>query len=220
MFVILPGLLMFPICFELAVRMLRNRQISSWQFVTAAALPYYAVCLYIFKHRKTINNEDMPSQAHCRNEEDSFRQTVLEGEEMLFKESGSHTIGWQVVQFYRSFAITFLSTFMINPMYRQISYIVLLLVFVVHDRNRKPYKHKYLNLVQSLSSRSLVVVLSCNIIPAVSYLVNVRTVPYIYEAEKGLGVVELLVYAAVPLSLPVWKLKTFIENRRMTKDEY
>ena len=138
---------------------------------------------------------------------------------MLFKDAGGHALSWQVIQLYRTLAITILNTFVTNPLYRQLAYMVLLTTFVAHDSERKPYKNQYLNHLQSLSSRCLIIVLVCNVIPAISYLVDIGNVPYIYQVVEVLRVVELFVFAVVPLSLPVWKLKMFIESKRKADNE-
>ena len=217
--IMLPGLLMFPICFEMILRLLKGRQISSWQFIIAAAFPYYGVILYFWKRTQNSNNPIATTSHYLSKEEHVFRKSILESEEWLFREIEGRSLGWQIVQLYRSFAITFLSIFIINPIYRQLTYAAIFLVFIVHDRNREPYKHPYLNLLQCLTCRCLLLVLLCNVIPAMSYLVNVQTIPSIYEVVRMLGMLELVIFAVVPLSLPIWKIKSYIDNRHKIRTE-
>ena len=90
-------------------------------------------------------------------------------------------------------------------------------MFLAHDIYRKPYKNTYMNILQALTSGGLLLVLTCNVIPAVSYLVNIQKIPAIQDVLKILKVGELIVYAVLPLSLPVWKLKIIIDNKRKEK---
>ena len=57
------------------------------------------------------------------------------------------------------------------------------------------------------------IVLLCNVIPGMSYVVSLENVPSVSEIVKVLGVVELLMYVVVPLSLPLWKVTTYIKNK-------
>ena len=220
--IILPSLLVFPICFELAIRLLKNRLISPWQFVFATLCPFYSIVLYVWNWRTRLAQKEIDrASVHFSANEDSFRSTVLEGEELLFRETEGHSFGWTVVQFYRTFGIAALNTFIVNPVYRLMAYTALIMVFIVHDIIRKPYKDEYLNFLQALTSCSLVVIVLCNMIPAMSFLVDVRSVPSIQQVVNALEVVELIIYALVPLSLLMWHLNIFIDRKcRTVKEEW
>ena len=218
-FIMLPSLLLFPIGLELAIRLLKKRSITSWQFMLSAMCPFFSVFLYAWKRKSRENQKDAHTAITADSgENNSFCRIILEGEEMLYKKLENRSLSWSVIQFYRTFAIATLNTFLTNPLYRLMAYNVLVAVYIIHDGIRKPYKNSYLNALPLFASASLIIVLVCNIIPAISYLVNVRTVPLIQEVVQVLGVTELIVYAAVPLSLPLWKLwnhvENFIDNKR------
>ena len=78
--VILPGILLFPISFELALRLLKERVISSSLFVLGSGCPYFAIFLYIkqlVKERRTR----VPSTAATND--------MLEEERVLTSEQNS-----------------------------------------------------------------------------------------------------------------------------------
>ena len=114
-FVLLPGIILFPICFELAIRMLKKRQINSTVFIAAAVCPYYTIILYILMKR---HESDEDAFCQCPNEE-KFACVVLETEEELFCDD-EKSLGWQIVQLYRTFLLNLLSIFLTNPVYRSI----------------------------------------------------------------------------------------------------
>ena len=112
-------------------------------------------------------------------------------------------------------------TFVINPVYRTLAFLPVLLGFVVHDIIRQPYKDSYLNTLQSLSSGCLVLVLGCNVVSSVSFMLDVTTIPLIYFAVDVLAIIEMILYGIVPVSLPLWLLYTLIKKKRniQKKDE-
>ena len=112
-----------------------------------------------------------------------------------------------------------LNTFVVNPMYRTLAYFPLLLLFLLHDRHRMPYKHRYLNILQVLSSMCLALVVVCNALAAVSYMASINEIAYIEEMVQMSSIVEMLLYGAVPLSLPVWMAWIRIENRLWKKTQ-
>ena len=81
--ILLPGILLFPICFELTLRLLKDKQILSWQFVLAAGCPYYSLFLYMWKRTRGKRNGE---EATLSDEEEALRETILETEESLFKQ--------------------------------------------------------------------------------------------------------------------------------------
>ena len=73
---LLPCVVLFPLCFEMALRLLKSQQITSWQFVLASMCPFYAIGVYVWK-RNCKKTED--SSTFTSNEEEPFRNTILEG---------------------------------------------------------------------------------------------------------------------------------------------
>ena len=76
------------------------------------------------------------------------------------------------------------------------------------------FQNEYLNHLQSLTSRCLLLVLMCNILPSISFMTDVSTIPNVFLVVRVLSVVELGLYAAVPLSLPVYKLWKFMKQKK------
>ena len=79
-------------------------------------------------------------------------------------------------------------------------------LFLVHDRHRLPYHHPYLNLLQILSSVSLLVVTACNNPAAFSAIFDIMAVPHMAGVVAMLQLVEVVVYVALPLSIVLWKV--------------
>ena len=92
-------------------------------------------------------------------------------------------------------------------------------MFIVHDASRKPYKDNYLNFLQSFSSRLLLLVLICNGISSVSFVLDVTKVHFVFDAVEILSVMELILYALVPMSLPLWKVWIIISKKRNTNNK-
>ena len=91
--VILPALVLFPICFELALRLLRKGLVSSTQFVASTACPYLALILHLWNRKRTRGTQQRSP------EENEFTRRILETEEELFA-SDEKSIGWQVNSFF------------------------------------------------------------------------------------------------------------------------
>ena len=77
---------------------------------------------------------------------------------------------------------------------------------MLHDRDRMPYKHSYMNLLQCLSSSCLVIISACNIPASMSVMTNSMSVPFMKTVVVALTYTEMVMYAIVPLSLLGWKV--------------
>ena len=208
---ILPGIMLFPIGFELALRLLEKQMISSGQFVAASACPYYAIVLYL--RNIAFANTDVNDRG-ASPEEEAFTSSVLEAETDLFVTNDGSFFGWQIIQLYRTLAMNFISIFITNPFYRSITFAPVLIGFTFHDVFRQPYKNSYLNKLQYSSTTCLLLVLSCNVVSSVSFMVDVTTIPLIFLVVNILSIIEMMLYAMVPLSLPVWTMYSYISNKR------
>ena len=207
--VILPGIVLFPGCFELAVRLLKRQVITSTQFVFAIACPHYALLVHIKNRSKTEEhrNISIPSA------EKEFAKRVLEVEEELFVVD-NNSLGWQVVQLYRTIIFNIITTVIPIPYYRLLALAPVLIAFFIHDRYRQPYKSVFLNNLQSLTSLSLLVILLCNVTASVSIISDISTVEFVDLAVNICRVIEILLYAAVPLYLPGYKAWNFYKDRK------
>ena len=123
-----------------------------------------------------------------------------------------------MVQFYRTLAINLVSIVVTNPMYRCLTFAPLLLIFIVHDHHRQPYKNTLLNRLQSLSSKCWLLVLVCNVVASVSYMVDVTSIPGVMLVVGVLSVVEVVLYVVVPLYLPLsFMLRYLLQLRAARK---
>ena len=139
-------------------------------------------------------------------------------EEELFADTKG-CLGWQVIQFYRTFAVNLLNIFVINPLYRSLAYFPLLSLFLLHDSRRMPYKHRYLNILQVLSSVCLLFVNACNGLAAVSYMASIKEIPLIDEMITMSSIGEMIIFGVVPASLPVWFMWTQAAKRLAKKQQ-
>ena len=141
---------------------------------------------------------------------------VLDSEEDLFVRDDK-SLSWQVVQFYRTFSINMMTIFTTNPLYRSLMFAPVLLVFLVHDGYRQPYKNTHLNQLQSLSSKCLLLVLTCNVVASMSYMVEVTSIPGVDLVVSVLSVVEVMLYAVVPLSVPFSLFVGYVSRVRTSR---
>ena len=211
---ILPGILMFPITYELSLCMLRKRVTSSTKFVAASACPYYALFLYMCKRKKMKQGQS--NSSFTSPEEEEFAKRVLHAEEDLFSHQ-EQTLNWQTIQFYRTIVMNIASTFVTNPLYRLLLLAPVLCTFFVHDRIRQPFKDVHLNRIQAISSGCLLLVLLCNLLSSFSFMADISMVDSVTLVVKICNIMEMMLYVLVPLYLPVWKICDFIVLRREKK---
>ena len=175
-------------------------------------MPPFTFYLYV---RKKLSR--LPE--HYSTEEDSVcKEAILDMEEELFNTDES-LFRWPVLQLYRNFLIVLLKTFILNPIYRTISFIPVFSAFMLHDCKRMPYKHAYLNHLQWLSSSCLLVVDVCNIPASMSVMTNSMSVLLMEAVVLALQYVEMLMHAIVPSSLVGWKLwEKYLSYKMKKKD--
>ena len=139
-------------------------------------------------------------------------------EEELFKED-HHLLRWPVVQLYRNLVIVVLSTFILYPIYKSVSFFPVFVVLLVHDGYRRPYKHTYLNLLQVISSACLTVVNACNVPASFSVAFDLMIIPGMSFVLGTLKYIELTTMAVVPFSFVGWKIWEKYQNRVKSKDD-
>ena len=215
---LLPSLVLFPLSFEMCIRLLKKQKISSFHFTLALCCPYYAIIMYTWKivqgkrRAQSLETVDHTSMS-------SFTRIILKAEEELFVDSKG-SVGWQIVQLYRAFAVIALNIFFINPIYRTLVFIPVLTTFLIHDCCRMPYKHHYANILQILSSTCLIIVVVCNAPSAVSYMLPINRLQYIDSVVQMSSIIELVTYGIVPLSLPTWMVWARLkEHYRKQKEQ-
>ena len=202
---LMPIVLLFPICFGFALDLLKEGFVSTDRFLLASSVPYYAFWLYGKKKCVGICRPQLSEQ------EVLCAEAVLNREEEVF-EVNNGTLRWPVVQLYRNFLVVVLTTFVVNPIYRSIAFVPVFMSFCLHDRSRAPYKHTYLNTLQCLSSSCLLLIVASNLPGAMSVMTKSMSVPHMKSIVMVLQYVEITTYALMPLSLVLWKLRRWKSN--------
>ena len=205
MIVFLPVLALFPLSFGMALNMLKEQRISTSTFLVSCVLPF---AFYFRRMSKDIKNSD--------EEEKKCVRTILEQEEELFT-SESKGIRWPVIQLYRLLVIVVLNNTIHNPIFRILLFFAIFLAFVVHDGNRKPYHHPFLNFLQRVTSACLFLVNLCSTPSSFSSVGNITSVPNMDICLTILRYLKLSVYIFVLLSLPMWKLREKYYHHEMEK---
>ena len=67
--IIIPGILLFPICLELALRLLKKKQISSTWFVICIAVPYSSMLLYKWNDKYGAGGKKMRTFGFMKNKD-------------------------------------------------------------------------------------------------------------------------------------------------------
>ena len=212
--VILPGLVMFPITYELSLRMLKRRAVSSTNFIAATACPHYTLFLFVYKYQSMKQGQETISITSPQEEE--FASRVLQAEEDLFCQN-NRFLNWQCVQFYRTIAMNIATIFITNPVYRFLSLVPILSVFYAHDRSRCPYKNDHLNRLQAFSTLCLLFILVCNLVASVSFIADISMVNNVSSAVRICSIVEIMLYGLVPLYFPIWKVWDIVITIRRKK---
>ena len=210
--IILPTLALLPICFGMALDLLKRRLISTNMCLISCLMP--VICFWFtFKAKRhhLIEQEFSVEEGRCMEE-------ILELEETLFR-SDDTSMRWPVVQLYRNLLVVILDTFILNPVFKNPMFTALFVVFLTHDVHRVPFKHDYLNLLQKLTSGGLIFVNLCSLPSSFSSVGDIMAVPYMNSCVPVLRYVDLCLYAAVPLSLPVWTLWLKWNNRTQDGSE-
>ena len=201
MFAVFPIVLLSPTSFGISINLLREEKISTNTFLVASTLPYYSMWLYAKKRLMGLHNDN------TSDDERLCIRAILQMEDDLFKPNKTW-FPWPTVQLYRNFLVVILSSLILNPIYRSISFIPLFLLFLRHDCARMPYKHPFLNQLQSLSSSCLLVISACNFPASIIIMTNAMAVPFMGHVIWALQYLEIAIYGVVPLSLVAWTLWT------------
>ena len=84
----------------------------------AIGCPYMAIFLFILNRNRETKEDKEDRSVH----EDEFARRVLESEQDLFREEedGTGSLGWQIVQLYRTFLLNLFTVFFTNPLYRSL----------------------------------------------------------------------------------------------------
>ena len=213
LFALLPLIILFPLSFGISLNMLKERSMSPTTFLFALPIPYITLVLYAKKKMLGLG-EYCPSE-----EEKRFTKKILELEEELFSEDGG-AVPWSSIQLYRNLLVVMLSTFIVNNMYRSVFLFPVFMISGLHDILRKPFEHHHHNYLQMLTSGCLLVVTSCNVIPSISIIFDVKSMSSMGRITKVVGCLEVLVLVVVLLFLPVWTLWKNMKENREKKQEW
>ena len=210
--VLIPNILLFPTSFEMSLCLLRTHQISTNTFLFVSIIPVYGLFLYAKIH---ITG---PIQ-RCQTKEESLcAATILQIEEDMVKPSEG-VFCWRVLQLYRNMLIVVIRTFIINPIYRSGTFLLVFILFVVNDALQKPYKSDYQNALQTLTSTCLAVSAFCNAMFSVCSMSNLMDTPHMEVFIKILKSLDVSLYFCVSLSFPLWKIWRKLQNsKKLAKD--
>ena len=212
LFAVLPVIILFPLSFGISLNMLKERSMSPTTFLFALPTPYITLVLYAKKKMFGLG-EYCPSE-----EEKRFTKKIIELEEELFSEDGG-AVPWSSIQLYRNLLVVMMSTFIVNNMYRSVFLFPVFMISGLHDILRKPFEHHHHNYLQMLTSGCLLVVTTCNVIPSISIIFDVKSMSSMGRITKVVGCLEVLVLVVVLLSLPVWTLWKKMKENREKKQE-
>ena len=70
--VIIPGIVLLPMCLELALRLLKKKQINSTCFVVCIAFPFSSVLLYIWNKKYDASREEMRKLGISKDKEEKL----------------------------------------------------------------------------------------------------------------------------------------------------
>ena len=207
MFGILPLVVLYPLSFGVSLDLLKDGFICPTTFLISSTIPYCTLLLTVKKKFVGLQRRNLSE------EEQICVDEILRLEGELFKEENSSVFRWPVVQLYRILLITVLNIFVINPIYRSVSFLPLFLIFSLHDRSSMPYKHSYLNYLQILSSACLLVITACNVTASFSTAFDLLVVPGMKDIMIVLKYTEFASLVAVPSSLIVWQIREKYKSR-------
>ena len=139
-----------------------------------------------------VRDEDTASTTSAKSNKSPLINELLSVEQILFTipSDSEKVMTWQVVQSYRSVVIATIRTFLISPIIRNLVYLPALTLFLVYDRTSKPFKHPYMNVLQTLSTLFLLLIAVCNIVASFSLMTDVTPIPNIQTLLKTLKYIE------------------------------
>ena len=199
MVVVVPGLVVFPFSYGLAMCLIRKRRINTQQFLAAAAVPYYSMFLFV----KSCSNGILSG---CHTYNDYLFTVVQLGDEDEVYRQKHQILSWPVLQLYRSLFVAAIKSFVINPIYRTLMFLLAFFIFVLHDRSAKPFKNKNMNILHASCTICLSFIAMCNLMFSFTlYVPKVYDIDNISTVLKMLSIVEYICYSYIPC-LVLWLL--------------
>ena len=200
--IFLPTFAMFPLSFGMALDRLKKRKISVDIFMLSCVFPFI-----FYAKQKDQEDTDILDE-----DDERCRIMILEQEEELF-DVDDKSLRWPVVQLYRMLVIVLVNTFVLNSIFKCLWFASIFGAFLVHDAYRNPFKSKFLNGMQSLTSACLFLVTLCSVPSGISSVVDIRGIPNMDICLVVLRYCERSLYMVVLLSFPVWKLREKYNER-------
>ena len=94
-------------------------------------------------------------------------------------------------------------------------FLPIFVVFLLHDNRAMPYKNNYLNVLQILSTMSLLLLTGCNLVNAFSYMEDITDIPGMNNVVAIIGYMEnVLLVGLLPAWLVTCKVWTLFEKKR------
>ena len=211
---VIPAIVIFPFLFGRLLDLLKTRSISSDMFTVSCVVPFLIFGPYFKKGSGKSSKSQCTKQNEGEQEEEKrCTKEILDMEETLFNSDGNK-MRWPIVQLYRNLLVVVIDTFVLSPVFKSMWFSVLFIAFLIHDRYRMPYRNSYLNHLQRFTSVALFLVNLCSIPSSFSSVGDVTALPGMPIALIILGYFEKVLYAMVPLTLPIWKLWVHFENKK------
>jgi len=204
---------------DCSVRVLSSCKITPNEFLVSVTFPIASVWYGITRRQNRNNNgRDLIETYHLLSIIQKPYNTYQDGGEQREK-----TLIWQPVIAFRGLCLATIPLFLNYPFFKLISASVLFLVFVIQDLLVRPYRDKYLNIVNFVSWTLLYVLIMFNGFWTLTGLMDVDK----STIFTGMGLVflcaELIVLASPLIYLVGYTLKvlflTFIYKKILNKHD-
>ena len=181
----------------MSLSLIKMGQITTTEFLVGAAIPYYSIYLYLKVHFVGLSSG-------CYSKNDAiFIEKLLESDQEVYRRS-DQLLSWPVVQLYRNLLIAAVKSFVINPMYRTLTFLPIFCIFLLHDRSAKPFHNKETNVLQTSSTTCLCIIVIINMFFSFSlFMSNIETIPDMGTVLAVLSYIESIMYFLFPLMLPL-----------------
>ena len=180
---------MSPLSFGMALARLKKREISLTIFLISCVIPF---AFYLNQKNPEVYSD----------EDETIRNVILDQEIFDAESKGIH---WGVVQMYRMLAIVLINTVVLNPTFKFLWLAGIFAAYHLYDGYRMPFKHKFLNLLQSLTSACLFFLTLCSAPVAFLAIGNIAEVPSMDILIAVSQQFNLFLYMIVLLAFPLWK---------------
>ena len=205
MFLLIPIFLLFPVSSEIALSMLRQRAISIKTFLLAYTVPLVGIVLAVKKRVGCLETLQI-------NEVDASAEKLLQSDAVF-------TTRWMTILLYRNLFAAFLHTFLVNSIYKSVSFAILCVVCIAHDFYRNQFKHPFFDRFQRFSSLVFFVVNICNVPSLLTSMGHDSALPYMNTCVVVGRYLEIVLFVLILLSPLSWKMWTAVRRKMCWNSE-